>query len=283
MATRPDKVAERNKKRLDLDRALANLKKPRSDARRIILFNLARLDIADWLASDAAPAIEADSSRGSTRDDSTGRHEEDTGARSDETGGVAHDDSRAMSTYVDQLANALGKPVFDALVKGLEADPETGPKVRQIRKSMAASHYWCSLFLALAEAVAAYGEIWDAVAGMAKQEIVRSLQPLPKDLSPLTSKVADLLVNKAVGALRAAAAGSNPIIAVLDSPQTLRALRILAIFCCPSPPKHPGIEQNCVKPLLDDGEEMLRDETRSRLANAFGLADRFTGRASSAS
>jgi hypothetical protein len=182
-----------------------------------------------------------------------------------------------MCTYVDQLANALGKPVFDALVKDLEADPETGPKVRQIRKSMAASHYWCSLFLALAEAVAAYGEIWDAVAGMAKQEIIRSLQPLPKDLSPLASKVADLLVNRAVGALRAAAAGSNPVIAVLDSPQTLRALRILAIFCCPSPPRHPGIEQNCVKPLLDDGEEMLRDETRSRLANAFGLADHFMG------
>ena len=136
---------------------------------------------------------------------------------------------------------------------------------------MAASHYWCGLFAALAKAVATYGEGWDALADTAMQEITKSLLPLSGALAPLTSKVADLLVDKACGALREAVAGSNPIIAVLDSPQTLRALRILAVFCCPSPPKHPDIERNCIKPLLDDAEQMLRDETRSRLTNAFGL------------
>lgn len=177
-----------------------------------------------------------------------------------------------MRDYVERLADALGKPVFDGMVRELDANGVNDDTVREFRKSMAATHYWCSLFLALAQAMGTYGKAWDRIADMTKQVLAESVAKLHDGkLDKLRQQVVGILADKACGALRSFVEGQNPALALMGSEDLLRALRILAVFCCPNAAEHPDIDRFCVKPLMADARSILQDKTRDRLQRAFGL------------
>jgi hypothetical protein len=172
---------------------------------------------------------------------------------------------------VVQLAERIGKPVFDRVVEDLAMGEADEARLRGIRKSMA-NHYWCTLFVVLAQALDNYDDGWDEVEAFAKRHLVRQLQEiLGVEQSHVVDRAAELLVEKSCDALRQLATAHLPFLAVADSPELRQALRVLAVLCCPAPERHADIARVCLGPLERDARGMLQDETRDRLRAAFGL------------
>ena len=172
---------------------------------------------------------------------------------------------------VERLAVSLGDPVYRDVVDELTAEHAQPEDVREFRRSMALSHYWCSLFIALAEAVELPNRLWGEIEEAVTRKTGESVQSVRgRRLSDLEERGLELLVDRACGVLRDAVVAGVPLLG-MDGQQAARALRILAIFCCPRPAAHPDVARTCVRPLIADGEDVLREQTRDRVAEAFGL------------
>lgn len=250
---RPDNEPGRSDLRRELNARWQRTVRRRSLTRCSLGADLARLDIVDWMAAE-------------DRDFAQGRADlpHDPGASR------ASPDPQ-MRERVVLLAGRIGKPVFDRVVEELQAAEIGHGRLRDIRKAMA-NHYWCALFVALARALDAYNDAWEQVATFAKREVTRDLRELlgSRGVEPI-APVVDLLVDKSCEALRDLAGGHVPLLTVVDSTECVRALRILAIFCCPAPQRHPDLAKECLGPLAGEAGVVLREETRARLESAFGF------------
>ena len=81
--------------------------------------------------------------------------------------------------------------------------------------------------------------------------------------------VVKTLVDKVWDHLATVIVAQHSVLGRLTGPQLVRVLRILAVFCCPSPEDHDEVRRYAIDPLGDDAEEILKTEAKERLAMLF--------------
>lgn len=214
--------------------------------------DIARLDIAEWL----------------------GGHERD--GRVD--GGLVTHHDRESSADQDQLVTVEQLTVFAReltlageswpdIVSELSGDPA---EAREISWQLA-QHVWCDILVALVRVVENYQEVLSRIPDRAKDEVKRMVldtdRQRVRDL--VTAKVVDVVVDRVWKVFFAMVAGNVPVLGVLNSKELLRSLRILAVFICPAPEKHPEVLTDALRPLAGDAERILSEETKTRLGELF--------------
>ncbi|WBB52459.1 hypothetical protein [Verrucosispora sp. WMMD573] len=196
--------------------------------------DLARIDIADWLAAPSPP--------------------------------VGPENGEPYPTPAEQvtaLAEEMTRGAWQEIVT--EIDRAT-PDATNVKRDLT-NHFWCDLFIGLVQAIEMTQRGFDSIPKKAKALILGSgLQP---DRPHVTDALVSLIVDKAWHGFQAAAFAGAPLLDLISNDEALRALRILAVFICPAPAQHPALRQHALKPLGEDATKILTDQTKTRLAELF--------------
>jgi hypothetical protein len=177
------------------------------------------------------------------------------------------------STYpsaLDQvvtLAEAMTRSTWQEISAELDADL---PAARETKRQLA-HHGWCDLFVGLIQVVDASREalnrIPDGAKSVVKAAILHSsMQGMRKQV---TGAVIDVVVDKVWIAFKTAISAKIPLLGIITSEDAARSLRILAVFTCPAPENHEEVRRYALKPLGEDAEEIVRDQTKERLSELF--------------
>lgn len=174
---------------------------------------------------------------------------------------------------LNRLAEAMASEPFDGLFGEMEG-AYSSDEIKAVRKLLT-NHFWCTLFLAFAEAVSTLQEHADKIPAFVKTQMSAWLaQPGKRDAGPLAQWVVEKLVDRAWAGLKSVISLKFPVVGLVLSAETVRALRILAMFSCPVPRRHPGMTQHAVRPLMEDGANLVSEEVRRQLVQTFvELAD----------
>ena len=157
--------------------------------------------------------------------------------------------------------------VWKEIATQLGGDTEA---VKEIKRELA-HHGWCDLFVGLARAIDTYGKALDHIPEWIKRQVKEAIlnSSMQDERSHVTSAVVDILVDRVWSAFKGAMLGNVPLLSAITREETLRSLRILAVFICPAPEDHPEVREHALKPLGDDIQAMLTAETKARLAKLF--------------
>jgi hypothetical protein len=208
--------------------------RPSPKRRRELTADLARLDIADWLAVPPKPPKEQ----------------------------LTEPDPSPVE-QVTILAEEMTRGTWQDLAAELDRSADDPAAV----KRDLANHGWCDLFVALIRAIESAGRAFNTIPEKAKAIILTG--PLQAGRTHLTEAVVNTVVDRVWRAFVTAAFGGVPLLDILSKDDALRALRILAVFICPAPEEHEAVRQNALKPLGEDATKILTDQTRARLAILF--------------
>ncbi|TYB96325.1 hypothetical protein FXF53_22385 [Micromonospora sp. WP24] len=211
---------------------------------RQIYFDLARLDIADYLwASDGRAKINGRLPRGV----------EPTSTSSD-------------LGRMDTLAHQVMENTWPEISAGIDSLVRNESDAREVKKRLA-DHTWCGLLVALIQLIERVNKAVDLLTGTAKQFITGALSRLFDSGLPrlVTDAVISLVVDKVCSALARLLEAHFPLLGT----DTLRALRMLAIFTCPSIEHHPEVYKHAVRPLLGDANEIITDEIKTQVVALF--------------
>lgn len=217
---------------------------------RATVTDLARLDIADWLATGI-------------RDETPG-HDRTAQARRPD-----HATNIRISPFcqVDAFAEAMTKDAWQEI--GAELDRDVS-RSREIKRELA-NHVWCDLFVGLVRAIeisqGVLNRLPDAATDIVKQVILGST--LQGGRAHVTEAVVDIVVSRVWRAFRTATFNAVPLLNIVGSEEALRALRILAVFICPAPGRHLEVREYALKPLGSDIHDILTEQTKARLAELF--------------
>jgi len=85
----------------------------------------------------------------------------------------------------------------------------------------------------------------------------------------VTSAVVDIVVDRVWSAFKGTMFGNVPLLSVITHEETLRSLRILAVFICPAPEDHKEVREHALEPLYDDARAIITAQTKARLARLF--------------
>ncbi|MGC5054714.1 hypothetical protein ACLQ2S_25050 [Micromonospora sp. DT48] len=129
------------------------------------------------------------------------------------------------------------------------------------------NHGWCDLFIGLVRAIEATRHGFNSIPDKVKSMILGSA--LQANRPHVTEAVVGLIVDEVWQGFQAAAFGSVPLLDLISNEEALRALRILAVFICPAPAQHAAVRQHALKPLGEDVTKILTDQTKTRLAELF--------------
>ncbi|MEU4532499.1 hypothetical protein AB0F49_30130 [Micromonospora ureilytica] len=196
--------------------------------------DLARVDIADWLAAPSPPA--------------------------------GPEDGEPYPTPAEQvtaLAEEMTRGAWREIVTELDRATQDTTSV----KRDLTNHFWCDLFIGLVQAIEMTRRGFDSIPNKVKALILGSA--LQADRPHVTEAVVGLIVDKAWHGIQAAAFAGAPLLDLISNEEALRALRILAVFICPAPAQHAAVRQHALKPLGDDTTKILTDQTKTRLAELF--------------
>lgn len=174
----------------------------------------------------------------------------------------------AATDQVEIFAYELTESVWDDVAAELGADTEA---VKEVKRQLA-HHGWCDLFVGLVQAIDACGELLDTtIPEWIKHQVKESiLDSSMRDERPdVTSAVVDIVVDRVWSAFKAATIDNIHIISVITHEDTLRSLRILAVFICPAPEDHKEVREHALKPLGDDARAILTAQTKARLGALF--------------
>jgi hypothetical protein len=209
-------------------------RRPNRDVREAST-DLARLDIADWLAADSA------STTASATAEVAGRSSRSAGVTAarlhdgpDSEGAWPDPAMSGDSTYpsaLDQvvtLAEAMTRSTWQEISAELDADL---PAAREIKRQLA-HHGWCDLFVGLIQVVDASREALDRIPDGAKSVVKAailhsSMQGMRKQV---TGAVIDVVVDKVWIAFKTAISTKIPLLGIITSEDAARSLRILAVF-----------------------------------------------------
>ncbi|MBE1578757.1 hypothetical protein ACFORH_20015 [Amycolatopsis roodepoortensis] len=248
-----------------------------------------RLDAAEWLARNAAGAAHTppppqrkrpertagDSPEGRRPDAETSDNAERLGAMNvsdSETYAVsaAATDIPTPPDVVDQvnvIAKAMTEDIWQEIVESLPGSPD---EVRAIRLQLA-DHGWCDLLIGFVLVLEKFGKAVDTVPDKAKRLIVEAIRGSSKQEKrpQLDEVVVGMIVDKAWGAFKVAAAAHSPLFGLLTGDELLRNLRMLAVFICPAPEKHEEVRNHAVDPLVKDACGYVSTEAKEWLAQQF--------------
>ncbi|MFF0659478.1 hypothetical protein [Micromonospora tulbaghiae] len=202
---------------------------------REITTDLARLDVADWLATPSPP----------------------------HTGFEDGEPYPSPAEQVTALAEEMTRGAWREIAAELD---RAAPDATGVKRDLT-HHGWCDLFIAMAEVIEVTRHSFDSIPGKVKDLILRS--PLQADRPTVTDTVVSLIVDKAWHGFQVAAFSGVPLLDLISNDEALRALRILAVFICPAPAQHPAVRQHALKPLGEDVTKIVTDQTKARLAELF--------------
>jgi hypothetical protein len=123
--------------------------------------------------------------------------------------------------------------VWKEIATQLGGDTEA---VKEIKRELA-HHGWCDLFVGLARAIDTYGKALDHIPEWIKRQVKEAIlnSSMQDERSHVTSAVIDILVDRVWSAFKGAMLGNVPLLSAITREETLRSLRILAVFICPAP------------------------------------------------
>ncbi|MET7747830.1 hypothetical protein [Micromonospora sp. NPDC005367] len=211
---------------------------------REIYFDLARLDIADYLwAADRRTRI-------------NGRLPRDVKPTS-----MSSDLGR-----MDTLAHQVMENPWDEISAGIDSLVRNKADAREVKKRLA-DHTWCSLLVALIQLIEKINKTVELLTDTAKQFITGALSRRFDSGLPrlVTDAVIRLVVDKVRSALARLLEAHFPLLGT----DTLRVLRMLAIFTCPSVEHHPEVYKHAVRPLMGDAHEIITDEIKTHVVTLF--------------
>lgn len=264
--------------------------------------DLARLDIADWLASQGVkPATRGDTSNDILkipyqRPSETDQEELEIDSDAEDSGsaqicppsdiapgyqaevefpqepsdGYDPNDSYPHLTPVEQVeifAEAMTVSVWAEIVAAIGDD---NGDVREIKRQLA-DHGWCDLFIGLVQAIETSQELLAKIPDSAKRIVKSAIHnsSMKNGRSDVTDAVVDIVVDKAWSAFKKLVSAHYPLVTVITKDDAIRCLRILAVFICPAPEDHEEVLEHALKPLGNDLRKILTEKTKQRLARLF--------------
>lgn len=136
---------------------------------------------------------------------------------------------------------------------------------REVKKHLA-DHTWCGLLVALIRWIEKIDQavqfLSDAGKQFVKGFLVEHLSGLSRKLAEV---VVDIVVDQVWSALARLAEAHFPLL----GEDTLRVLRMLALFTCPSVEQHPEVYKYTAKPLMGDALKLVSDEIKTQTTTLF--------------
>jgi hypothetical protein len=144
-----------------------------------------------------------------------------------------------------------------------------GAEAKEIKRELA-SHAWCDMFVGLVQAIEKFNEALDRIPDIAKVVVKRAIlgSSMQGKRTHVTEAVVNVVVDKVWAAFKTAIFAKVPLFNITND-EVLRALRILAVFTCPAPEDHEEVRTHALKPLGDDIDTILNNQTKNRLAELF--------------
>lgn len=211
---------------------------------RQVYFDLARLDIADylWAADD--------------RTMTNGRL-----PRDGEPPSTSSDLGR-----MDTVAREVMEDTWPEISAGIDSLVRNKADAREVKKRLA-DHTWCGLLVTLIQLIEKINKIVELLTDTAKQFITDALTRRFDSGLPrlVTDAVIRLVVDKVWSALARLLEAHLPLLGT----DTLRVLRMLAIFTCPSVEHHPEVYKHAVRPLMGDAHTIITDEIKTHVVTLF--------------
>ncbi|WP_433260328.1 hypothetical protein ACQPWR_17040 [Micromonospora vinacea] len=171
-------------------------------------------------------------------------------------------DNGRMNILADAIMVHPGKEISDG-IGNLVRNEQTA---REIKKGLA-RHGWCSLLVALIQLIEKVNKTIGLVADTVKQALKNALSNrLPGHLADqLKDAVVDLVVDRVWSALTRLLEAHFPLLGA----DTVRVLRMLAVFACPSVERHRDVYQHALVPLMGDGQGLVAEEIKAQVATLF--------------
>ncbi|MEU8082075.1 hypothetical protein AB0B57_00350 [Micromonospora sp. NPDC049101] len=209
--------------------------------------DLARLDLADhlWVA-DPRPKGDAPLPRNF-----------DVGDRE----AVAFDNGR-----MNILADSIMADPWGEISEGIESLVQNKQTAREIKKGLA-NHCWCNLLVALIQLIEKANKTIGILTDAAKRAVQDALSNHLRSRIPQQVKdaVAGIVVDKVWAALARLVDAHFPLLGA----GTVRVLRMLAVFACPSVERHRDVYQHAVVPLMGDARGLVADEVKAQVVTLF--------------
>lgn len=275
-------------------------RKPPNTKSRAAGTDLARLEIADWLASQGPTtatsgdkpngALEIPRPRppetghielvidsepqGSTQlpslPDAVPSYQGEAECQPEPPDVHEPNDTHPYPTPVEQVeifAEAMTASVWAEIAASIGDD---NGKAREIKRQLA-NHGWCDLFIGLVQVIETsqklLAEIPDSAKLIVKQAIRNS--SMKNGRSYVTDAVVDIVVDRVWSAFKGVIFAHYPLMKAITNEDAARSLRILAVFICPAPEDHQEVREHALKPLGDDVGKILTEKTKQRLAKLF--------------
>lgn len=244
-----DPQRARDEKRRKLDRKVERTRRGdlSFNARnRQAYIDLARLDITDFMA---APGLQRASSGALLPKIDIA-----------DAGAIRFDAER-----VTFLGQEIMEKTWDDISSEIDGLAQNERRSRDIKKQVA-DHTWCSLLVALIRWIEKIDKAVEFLSEQGKKFVKSLLATHPSGLSKtLANAVIDIVVDKVWAALSRLIRAHFPIV----GDDTLRVLRILALFACPSVDQHPDVYKYAARPLMGDAQKLISDEVKETTITLF--------------
>lgn len=229
--------------------------------------DLARLDIADWLA--ARRGVTSDPA--GTHPASSFASTERIGDGLSETPATPANSAGEPGTPVSELdlVRQLGRALAEEPWSKIKADlAEEVPDDMQIRQRLA-HHTWCDLLVALIRlfegATRVTKRFGEKAVTFVTEKIVQSSKQ--KYRGRVSERAVGIVVGRVFAAIKTATIAHIPLLNLLTGRHALLALRVLAVFTCPAPEDHPEVRKYALEPLASDGREILTNRVKEWLSD----------------
>jgi hypothetical protein len=163
------------------------------------------------------------------------------------------------------LARSIMTECWDEVSARIDDHVGSEHAARDVKKHLA-DHTWCSLLVALIRRIETIDHALQIVSDEGKRFVA---QVITDSLSGLSGAFAQAVVRIVVDGVWAALAKLLEAHFPLLGQDTLRVLRMLALFACPSVEHHLEVYQHAMKPLLGDAAGLVSGETRSQMTTLF--------------
>ena len=148
-----------------------------------------------------------------------------------------------------------------------EIDQRLGSEqvAREIKRQLA-DHTWCTLLVTLVRGLERINQAFNLFSEQGKRFVEHALIDNLTGISKaLAEMVIGIIVDKVWAALSRLLEAHFPLV----GEDSLRVLRMLTLFTCPSVEHHPQVYKHAAKPLMDDGLKLISQGTKSQLTTLF--------------